>query len=388
MRVIPVTIPPDSAFEDLKGWRRVGSDTYIAVQAHVLIVPRRDRSALKGSPFRTLSYPPGSEYSVQNKSVRVIKRAGKIQETIQDTLNSKFSAELASKLASEVGVSHAMPSAKVTTEVQAKAAAELAEAVQNTISSEKSFEIENTEEIDRSISIKGGAEGSELLQLSFYYSFWPCYYDVYLYRLRYLRLRFQKGWFWRNVRDTIEDKDLPLKRPLFRIKYFEPQDEFSISDRDYMPDIDSDDAADFEFIELTEAMPAAPFKLGESLVELAKIAFPATPDEKKAARARRGERNISRTPATAARKSATRKAPKATGKKAAGAVKKAAKAPTKKTVSSGTRVAKTPSGKKAIAAKTAVKAATKKATAGTGRSRISTTQQTTAKKASRSTKKR
>jgi hypothetical protein len=346
MAMLQLTIPSDASFESLDGWQHLGGDTYAAVQAHILVVRRRDNTALKGFPFKTLNFPANTEYSVQNKSIRVIKHAGKIQETIQDTLSSKFSAELVTKLAAEIGISASLPSGKLTTEAQAKAGAELAEAMQYTIAKENSFEIEDTREVVGSISVKPDDGTGKPLQLSFYLSFWPCYYDVYLYRLRYLRLRYQKHWYWWNVRDTIETTEHVLKRPLFRIKYFEPQNEYSITDNDYTPDISADEALGYEIVELSVAMPATAFQEGESLEKLAKLAFPVSSEEKRTAGSRPGAKKIARRhpPRPAAKTAGRKKAAKALVK--SGGRKKATKVPINKKPTAAARTRTSATAKK------------------------------------------
>src|SRR5579862_6024870 len=59
-------------------------------------------------------------------------------------------------------------------------------------------------------------------------------------RIEYLRLKYKKRWVWKDVRDTILKEELSVQRPIFRAVYYEPQDECSIAEGSYVPDIEDD----------------------------------------------------------------------------------------------------------------------------------------------------
>jgi hypothetical protein len=326
-------IPPDESLQTKAGWQDLGQKTFAAVRAHIVVIKRREKGALKGSPVKTLDLPGGTEYALQHKTARIVRHAGEIQRSIQETVTSKVAIEVAHKIASEVGATGGVPAAKLSSEVNAKAGAELTEAVQATLATKRSFEVEDAEEITRSISYKPSTEGKkrEPVTLQFYLRLWPWKWEFYLYRVEYLRLRYQRNWIWRDVRKTIYTTSADPRRLLFCIRLYEPQDEYSFTEGSYEPDIADEDEVTIE--SCTGGFPRINGPTGPTLEELARMAFPVTREEKRRAAAKRAPSG------KAVKRSAAKKtaAKKASAKKAAGSARKAIhkkaakKAATKKT---------------------------------------------------------
>lgn len=316
---IYLQIPPEESLRSRNGWRDLGQKTFAAFRAHIVIVKRREKGALKGSPVKTLDLPGGTEYSLGRKTARIVRNAGEIQRSIQETVTAKIAVEVAHKIASEVGATGPVPTFKLSSEVNAKAGSELTEAVQATLATKRSFEIEDSEEITRSISYKPSADGNKRdpVTLHFYLRFWPWRWEFYLYRVEYLRLRYQHNWLWRDVRKTIDISSDEPKRLLFCIRLYEPQDEYSLAEGSYEADIADEDEVTIE--SCAGRLPGIKVPVGPSLEELARMAFPVTRQERRQAAKRVSGRRV-------AKRRAAKKAARASARKASARKKVAKKA--------------------------------------------------------------
>lgn len=277
---ICIRIPSDEALEEQSGWTSLGDGTYSAIRFHVLVVRQRDRSIVKGPALKVLNLPGWSEYKVERKNARIVKNTGTIQESIQETVTTKLAQEVTQKVAAEIGVTGVLPSAKLSNEVQLKSGAELTEAVQRGLTHTRSYEVQNSEEITRSVSYKSDGTSRPALSLHFYLGLWPWRWDFYLLKAEYLRLRYANPWYWRDVRKTITETVAEPKLPLFRAVFYEPQDEFSISEGSHTPDI-TDDGDEVAIAPLADAIGQSGCPAGTPLQELARRAFPVTREEKK-----------------------------------------------------------------------------------------------------------
>jgi hypothetical protein len=224
--------------------------------------------------------PGGATIRIDNKRVTIIKRVDQIHETIQQTVASKFSAELGAKIASEASVG-ALLSAKLSSEIRSKAGEELTEAVQSSVARIRCFEVQDMEEITRSVEYELPSDGTtrKLRVLHFYFKLWPWQWDFYLYRVRYLCLHY-RNWVLRQERNTISTDTVEHRSPLFRMKYYEPQHEYSFVDGEHESDVPETDENRVRIECFRRKMPSVPFPSGQSLEELARAAFPASGEEK------------------------------------------------------------------------------------------------------------
>lgn len=239
---------------------------------------------------------------------RIVRNGGEIQRSIQETVTAKVAIEVAHKIASEVGATGPVPARKLSSEVNAKAGSELTEAVQATLATKRSFEIEDSEEITRSISYKPSADGNKRdpVTLHFYLRFWPWRWEFYLYRVEYLRLRHQHNWLWRDVRKTIGISSDEPKRLLFCIRLYEPQDEYSLAEGSYEADIADEDEVTVE--PCAGQLPGIKVPFGPPLEELARMAFPVTRQERRQAKRVSGRRAAKQRTAKRAARASVRKA--------------------------------------------------------------------------------
>lgn len=317
MPKLHLRVPSDETLTSTRGWKKVSKHDFGAVQADYVVVQTREK-VRKGPPVRVVDVPGGTEYSVQDKRATVIKHTGEIQLSLQKAETSKFVAEAAAKIAAEVGLSGnpLALSAKLSSELQTKIGTELTEMVQETLTEKRSFELQDTREITRSVSYKPAPDGRPrpATTLQFYLNLWPWRWDFYLYRIRFLTLHYEKNWIWPDVRKTIVAGTIEAKRPLFSIRVYEPQDEYSWTDLEYTPDVTDQDLEEIKQYALTTAMPAVRFPLKPTLEDLARDAFPLSGETRRkgavAPRAKAPARGVKRAPGKTARKTARKRAAK------------------------------------------------------------------------------
>ena len=272
-------IPADEVLKSRTGWTRIGNE-YLSIQADVVAIQRRGRS-VAGPALAKKKMPGGSKVKIEDKTATITKRMDQIQKAIHETVASKFSTELATKIASEASVG-AVLSAKLSNEIRSKAGVELTDAVQSSVAQTRCFEIQNTREISRSVEYEPTRDGRRRKPwiLHFYVELWPWKWDFYLYRVRYLRLHYRRNWLWKQVRNTIATASVEHRSPLFRMRYYEPQDEYSFVEGEHEPDVLDTDANDVRIECFSGQMPNVRFPSGQSLEELAFAAFPVSGEEK------------------------------------------------------------------------------------------------------------
>jgi hypothetical protein len=310
--------PSDRLLELRSGWRKSKNDMYAAVQSLIVAVRRRDKGPLRGPPVWVKNFPAGSEFSIQDKKALVTKRIGELQVSIQETATTKFAGEILTKVIAEVGFTGALPTAKTLGELQAKAGVELSESVQTRLAHKRSFELDTSREITSSTTYRpsGGRPKGKPGRLLFYLELWPWRWDFYVYRVQYLQLQYKSSWLWRDVRETISETHIDLREPLFRLRFYEPQEDYSFTDEDYIPDVALEDVHAIKVEALHDPMPDVPRPIGPTLQDLARIAFPVTKAEKETARTRRvtPKKAVARKPAKPKRKAKAKSKGKAKAK--------------------------------------------------------------------------
>jgi hypothetical protein len=326
-------VPADHELDSIEGWSRIGPGSFFAVRAHIIVIKRRGAKLLMGPTLRRIDVPAGSDYVVRRKEMTTVKHMAEVQRVVQQTVTGKITQEFSEKISAEIGVSGPLPTAKAASETQFKATQEVTDALQTTLYGRRSFEVEIAQEDERSITVKTNADGSHAAakQLHLYAGLWPWRWDFYLYKVELLRLKYEKRWIWPDVRETFSSKVLAIRQPLFSLSFYEPQEDFSISDGEYTPEVE--EAEEIRIDKLADGLPNVEFPLNPSLEEIARLAFPVTGEEKRQA----AQREAYRQGAVAKKKAAASRGKKTGGRKAATkwtqAAKKARKALGKKTAS-------------------------------------------------------
>ena len=215
----------DHELETKEAWQRRPPNTFTAVRAHIVAIKRRVAKPLTGPPVKRVDVPAGRNTA---SAVKTLSRLSTRQKSklVQRTVTAKITEEFSEKISASIGVSGPLPTAKASADTQFKAANEVSEAIQRALSAKLSFDVNFSTEIERSITVKTNADGSHALskQLYFYFTLWPWRWDFYLYKVELMRLKYEKSWYWWDVRETIASRVLDIRQQLFSIYFYEPEE--------------------------------------------------------------------------------------------------------------------------------------------------------------------
>jgi hypothetical protein len=276
-------VPSDLVLTDQNHWKSLGGSEYSAIRAHLLLLRRRSPSTKRGPVLKHVELPGGVKYSLEHKKLIVIKQTENIVETIQSTVSSKLTTEFAKKITAQAGLDKGLPTGGLNDETSMKFGSELTDSLQKTLATTKAYEVQYSEEITRSITLEthNGKKRQRSLDLYFYTNLWPWSWDIYLHQIEYLKLSYKQRWYWKDVRKTLEPLASDVKCPLLRASYYEPQDECSIAEGKYKPEVEEDIGLQIEM--LNGSYPKVSPPISSTLEDLAKLAFPVTELEKSAA---------------------------------------------------------------------------------------------------------
>lgn len=283
-----IQTPSDSMLSDVRGWAQIDVDKYAAIRHHLLVVERRDGNAKNGPVHKPVEWLVGTEYNMEEKITKVTKYTLSIQESITSTVTTKLSQEVLAKMGLNTGLTLTNLGAKLSTEVQSKIGTELIESLQSGLSTTKTYEVETTTEQTESVKVKVGApDGSNgTRQVFIYFKLNQLFWDVYLYRTDYLQLEYKERRLlklrWSDVRKTILAEEILVKKPLFRIAYYEPVSSFSWRYDEYKPEVE--DGNIVLSLPLTSPCPSVNLQPDKSMEELARSAFPVSKAEKQSAK--------------------------------------------------------------------------------------------------------
>jgi hypothetical protein len=140
-------------------------------------------------------------------------------------------------------------------------------------------------------------------------------WDFYLHSCDYLELEYDRKWYWPRIKRTFKAPvSTKMGWPLVRLVFYVPQPEMDVRwEGDVKKIIDFPDR--IEALPLIEPAPNLPAPAIESLEKLARLAFPATKEEKKASSEHL--RTVKKPAKKAAKKPAKKAVKKATKKKVA-----------------------------------------------------------------------
>ena len=281
MALFWIQTPSDIGLSEMRGWAEIDSNKYAAIRHHLLIVPNNGGKAKNGPIYRQMDWPIKTKYQLQDKIAKITKYTYGIQESITSTVTTKLSHEVLTTIGLSTGLDVTTLGAKLSTELQTKIGMELVESLQSGLTATRTYEVSTAAEKTKSIEIEvAAADGSTGVRPVFiYFKLRPLFWDVYLYRTDYLQLEFRPRWIWPDVRETIISKEVLIKQPLFRIAYYEPEEEFSFKYDQYEPEVT--DADIVQSLALTSAFPNAKPKPTTTLEKLARLAFPVSKKEKR-----------------------------------------------------------------------------------------------------------
>jgi hypothetical protein len=317
-------------------WRKIGKNRFFLLRTRLLIVRSDGSPARDGSPTKSYPITPDT-LSLRTMRQIVLSRTDTITQAVKFSTTERVLDQLSTKISAELSAKAPGYSGKLGSSMMSKSEYEITKSTETSLSATTSFMFQQTQEEELLMGFTK-SDGSRTAYLRRRY--WPRRWDIYLHSYEAIELEYKRDWLWRRVRETIKSAEMQEAGwPLASILFFEPQDDHVVSYEDPVANqLETPDA--IEVRELADPMPPTAVPKLESLTELAKLAFPATKEE----RAKAEERKIHR--GAAVKKAAKKAAKKAPMKKAA-----AKKAPAKKAA------------KKAPMKKVAAKKAAKKAPA-------------------------
>ena len=284
-----VSLPPEADLESQAGWRKLRKDVYYAERRIILVVKTRLDEAVNGASLYSATYPAGTKYTVSIKNVVASKNSESVQRTAELTISNKLSAEFLSKQSFGIGASATGPSMSFGQEASQQIASELSTEAKDALSVTSAFEIQNTEEITRSIEVQDGAatSGGSPFEVNLYLKLYEWHFDFYLIRLDQLTLEYKSRWYGLGLLDPVRRKisssSDPRALPLFRLRLYEPIEGLSLAKGPYHPALGMDDSVSVHVEPLTDPAPLYSLRGVPDLETLAGSAFPRTAEERRIA---------------------------------------------------------------------------------------------------------
>jgi hypothetical protein len=317
-------------------WRKIGKNRFFLLRTRLLIVRSDGSPARDGSPTKSYPITPDT-LSLRTMRQIVLSRTDTITQAVKFSATERVLDQLSTKISAELSAKAPGYSGKLGSSMMSKSEYEITRSTETSLSATTSFMFQQTQEEELLMGFSK-SDSSKTAYLRRRY--WARRWDVYLHSYEALELEYKRDWRWRRVRETIKSAEMQeVGWPLASILFYEPQDDHVVSYEDPVTNqLETPEA--IEVRELADPMPPTAVPKLESLTELAKLAFPATKEE----RAKAEERKIHRGAAVKkAAKKAAKKAPmkKAAAKKAP-AKKAAKKAPMKKAAAKKTTAKKAP----------------------------------------------
>jgi hypothetical protein len=332
---------PQVDLEDRCNWKVLQESRYAALRVRFLIV-RSDGQAPRFGPIISKhNVAPGDTITLRRHREQTLNQTDSIRQAIRFTTTSMICDKLASRLSAEASVSAPGLSGKIATCLDAQTSTEVRTEAERVLESKASYAIQELEASEHVIELRGTSTKREAHIRRRY---WPRYLDVYLHSYEYLELTYRQRLLLWQLRESMRSEASGvIGLPLLRLVYYEPQPDVDVCYEDEANALAAPDQIDVRAP--LEEMPASRAPALLPLEDIARIAFPVTRSEWKAAKKKVAKKKVAKK--KAAKKKATKK--KATKKKAA--KKKATKKKAAK---------KKATKKKAAKKKAAKKKATKK----------------------------
>lgn len=296
-------ILPNADLADSKNWRSLGDGKYATLRLRILIVRSNGDESRYGTIISAHNIGPGDTIVLRRRQERIVSRTDTINQAIcynatarlSDRLTSKVNLELSSKLPGFSG--------KLQSELISRKDYDISKGIEQTLKAATSYLIEEAEETEQTITLKGGRKHREAHLRR---RLWRRNWEVYLHSFDYLELTYKRSWIWRRIRETIKQTQSGIIGvPLARLTFFEPQRELDVCYAKPASIIKTPDV--IKVSALRTEMPPSKAPNEEPLEELARLAFPVTKAEKKIAGIRKKAAKRKVTKRKTARKRVTKK---------------------------------------------------------------------------------
>lgn len=276
-------ILPNSDLADRTNWRSLGDDRFAALRARLLIVRENGKQSRFGTVIAAHNVAPDDEITLRRNREQIISRTETISEAVRFTATSRVCDQLTAKVTAELSTLGPGFIGKVKTQLLTRSEYEITEQVENALNATTSYLIQEIEAAEHVITLKGGRcnRVAELRR-----RFWPRRWDVYLHSFEYLELSWRTRWMWWQVRKTIKQIHSGVVGwPLASLTFYEPQSDVDVCYDPVEHEIEAPDLVEVQ--SLDSKMPRLQPPAEEDLETLAKLAFPATGQEKTDAAKRR-----------------------------------------------------------------------------------------------------
>jgi hypothetical protein len=355
---------PDLDYSDRANWLRLGKDRYAALRLRLLVVRSDPQESRLGPKLASHTVGPDHEVSIKVRRVRVRTLTAEILQAVKFTTASRLLSQVAAKITAKIAGKTPLHSAEFGSELLSKSEYEISKSTEETLSTKNSYSLEETDEEEHTITFKA-VDREKVADLR--RRFWPRRYEFYLHSYDYLELSYMKGWFSDDVKVTKIERRV-LGWPLASVIFYEPQSDLDVTYGQIDDVLEEPDGILVQ--ELTAEMPSSRAPQLDQLEDLAKLAFPTSPEDRR--RAREVSESRRRAPSTqgarpsaeewlghgragAARKASAKKAArKASARKLAGK-KTAPKRTGAKKFGARKTIAKKSVGRRAVAKKAAAK---------------------------------
>lgn len=254
-------------------WRKNGN-RYSAIRARILIVRHeldeyRDGNVKESHPISVDSI------SIVTSHQTITVLTDTMTAGLRFAVSQRVLDQLSSKVTLEFGAKAPGYSGKLGSELLSKEEYEFSQTTEENLSGTKSFQISESEEKTHTITLNPGLAREAKLRRRY----WPRRWDVYIHSFEAIEFEYKRRWFWRDVRRTMKTAELQIVGwPLFSMTYYEPQTNLVVT---YEPIANELTEPDEVLVSaLIEPMPRAAVPQLPSLSDLAKLAFPVTPEER------------------------------------------------------------------------------------------------------------
>lgn len=228
----------DEFFYDIKtAWTELEGNRYRAGRHTYLIYPHRSLKHLKGPARVTQTLPKATAIKLENKASIVQKNTAEISTVIESSFVERTATESSLQLGGGLNLAEAVTAA-FNIAVQDKIVNELTKSLKQTVGHKKSYEISLTSEFAKAMEFDTPDDPSSLREYCFFPYLWEWNYDIYLYSYESFELVYCRKWNLKKVRESFIREEQVVAKPLYRIKFYEPvQDFLSIQLTPYTPEI-------------------------------------------------------------------------------------------------------------------------------------------------------
>lgn len=274
-----IAVPESHQLTEKSRWADLGNNKFAALR-HLILVVEQNTVVKNGPLSDQVEWPVNSEYIHQHRKKNIIKYTAGINESISAAVTRKLSTEVIAKVNAGLNTGKIL-SATLASELQTKVNSELTESLNQGLTFTKTFETQEETEITETLkfTVPKATDNHATRKVNIYNKVKETRWDIYLHSSEYLQLEYQKRWYWKDVRNTIQADSAFLKQPLFSIVFYEPVPSPSYCFDDYQPEVAA--VSEITTQALNTACPSRTAPALESLENLARLAFPVSKKERK-----------------------------------------------------------------------------------------------------------